>query len=41
MPVGMTAQIAKRADELYEQRGCREGHAVQNWLHAEREIRKD
>ena len=34
-------QIAKRAYELYEQRGRREGHAVQDWLQAEREIRKD
>ena len=34
-------QIAKRAYELYEQRGRRKGHAVQDWLQAEREIGKD
>jgi len=40
-PVDVTPQIAKRAYELYEQRGRREGHAVQDWDQAEREIRKD
>jgi hypothetical protein len=40
-PVDVTPQIATRAYELYEQRGRREGHAVQDWLEAEREIRKD
>ena len=35
-----TAEIAKRAYELYERQGRREGHAVQNWLQAEREIRE-
>jgi H+-transporting ATPase len=40
-PVDLTPQIGKRAYELYEQRGRREGHAVQDWLQAEREIRKD
>jgi H+-transporting ATPase len=40
-PVDVTPQIAKRAYELYEQRGRREGHAVQDWLQAEREIRKE
>jgi len=32
------AEIAKRAYGLYERQGRREGHAVQNWLQAEREI---
>jgi hypothetical protein len=27
--------------ERYERQGCREDHAVQDWLLAEREIRKD
>jgi H+-transporting ATPase len=36
----VTAEIAKRAYELYERQGRREGHAVQNWLQAEREIRE-
>jgi hypothetical protein len=40
-PVDVTPQIATRAYELYEQRGRREGHAVQDWIEAEREIRKD
>jgi len=39
-PVDVTPQIAMRAYELYEQRGRREGHAVQDWLQAERKIRK-
>ncbi len=37
-PLDMTTQIAKRAYELYERRGRREGHALQDWLRAEREI---
>ena len=40
-PVDVTPQIAIRAYELYEQRGRRDGQAVQDWLQAEREIRKD
>jgi hypothetical protein len=32
------AHIATRAYELYVQRGCREGCAVEDWLEAEREI---
>jgi H+-transporting ATPase len=40
-PVDVTPQIAKRDYELYEQEGRREGHEVQDWLQAEREIRKD
>jgi hypothetical protein len=40
-PVDVTPQIAKRAYELYEQRGRRDGQAGQDWLQAEREIRKD
>ncbi len=40
-PVDVTPQIAGRAYELYERQGRREGHAVQDWLQAEREIRKD
>jgi len=34
----LTAQIAKRAYELYEQQGRPEGHAAQDWSQAEREI---
>jgi len=40
-PVDMTPQIATRAYELYERRGRREGHAVQDWLQAEREVRNE
>jgi H+-transporting ATPase len=40
-PLDLTPQIAKRAYELYEQRGRRDGQAGQDWLEAEREIRKE
>jgi H+-transporting ATPase len=40
-PFDLTPQIATRAYELYEQRGRGEGQAGQDWLEAEREIRKD
>jgi H+-transporting ATPase len=38
--VDMSEQIAKRAYELYEQRGRQDGQAGQDWGQAEREIRK-
>jgi H+-transporting ATPase len=38
--VDMTPEIARRAYELYERQGRREGHAGQDWHEAEREIRK-
>jgi len=37
----VASQIAKRAYELYEQRGRRDDGAVEDWGEAEREIRKD
>ena len=40
-PVEVTPQIAKRAYELYEQRGRRDGQAGQDWVEAEREIRDE
>ena len=40
-PTDMTPEIAKRAYELYENRGSREGHSVQDWLQAEWEIRNE
>jgi H+-transporting ATPase len=40
-PLDLTPQIAKRAYELYERRGRQDGQAGQDWLEAEREIRKD
>jgi len=38
-PLDPMPQVATRAYELYEQQGHREGHAVENWRQAEREIR--
>ena len=40
-PIDLAPRIATRAYELYEQRGRGEGRAGQDWLAAEREIRKD
>jgi H+-transporting ATPase len=40
-PADMTPQIAKRAYELYEQGGRQDGHADQDWVKAEQEVRKD
>jgi H+-transporting ATPase len=31
-------QIRQRAYELYEERGREDGHDVEDWLHAEKEI---
>jgi magnesium-transporting ATPase (P-type) len=39
--VDVTPQIAKRAYELYEQHGRQDGRAVEDWVHAERDIRKN
>jgi H+-transporting ATPase len=39
-PTGLKPQIAKRAYELYEQEGHSSGHADQDWLQAEQEIKK-
>ena len=35
LPDGMGERIAKKAHELWEQRGCREGHDVEDWFDAE------
>jgi magnesium-transporting ATPase (P-type) len=40
-PADVTPQIARRAYELYERRGRKDGQAAQDWEQAEREIRKD
>jgi len=40
-PVDLTPQIAKRAYELYEQRGRQDGRAIEDWEQAGREIWKD
>ena len=34
-------RIAERAYELYEQRGREDGHALDDWLQAERELLKN
>lgn len=36
----LQARIAARAYELYEQRGCQDGYALEDWLQAEREIQR-
>jgi len=40
-PVDLNSRIAKRAYELYEQRGRRDGQADQDWLKAEREVKAE
>ena len=40
-PVDVTPEIAKRAYALYEQRGRRDGRAVQDWERAEQELQQD
>lgn len=35
LPDGMCKRIAQKAYELYEQRGMRDGHALEDWLEAE------
>lgn len=34
------ADVARRAFELYCERGYQDGHDVQDWLQAERELRR-
>jgi|GEM_PF-4328181 len=34
----LQALIARRAHEIYVGRGCRDGHALADWLEAEREV---
>jgi hypothetical protein len=43
MPVSnqpLSEQIAKKAYELYERRGCVQGHELEDWTEAEKIIRK-
>lgn len=35
LPDGMWERIGPKAYELWEQRGCREGYALEDWLDAE------
>jgi hypothetical protein len=37
-PEKISAQIARRAYELYETRGREDGHDMEDWLRAEEEI---
>jgi hypothetical protein len=39
--VDLAPQIAKQAYALYEEHGHHDGHAVEDWLQAERKIRTD
>ena len=36
----LTADIAKRAFEIYCERGCQDGHDIGDWLQAERELQE-
>jgi H+-transporting ATPase len=40
-PLDLEPRIATRAYEIYEERGHHDGHADQDWLEAESDIRKD
>jgi H+-transporting ATPase len=40
-PQDLKPRIAKRAYEIYEERGRHDGQADQDWLEAERETQKD
>lgn len=35
LPNGMWERIARKAHELWEQRGCRDGHDLEDWFDAE------
>jgi Protein of unknown function (DUF2934) len=39
MTATLEQQIRQRAYRLFEERGCEDGYAVEDWLRAEREIR--
>ena len=34
----LRARISERAYALYEERGCVDGHALEHWLEAERQV---
>jgi hypothetical protein len=36
----LTTDIAKRAFEIYWERGCQDGHDIEDWLQAERELQE-
>jgi len=37
---GLNELIAKKAYELYEKNGCQQGNDVQNWIEAERLVKR-
>jgi hypothetical protein len=39
VPAVTDAEVARRAYDLYMARGCADGHDVDDWLQAERELR--
>ncbi len=40
LDIGLEDQIRLRAYELYEARGCRDGHEMEDWLQAEAELKE-
>lgn len=38
LPANIDEAIRRRAYELYEERGRKDGHKLNDWLHAEEEI---
>lgn len=36
----MQTQVRQRAYELYEERGRRDGHHMEDWIQAEKEVRE-
>ncbi len=41
LPDGMWARISKKAFELWQERGYRDGHALEDWLDAEAIVMED
>ena len=41
LPEGMWERISQKAFELWRERGCREGHALQDWLDAETAVTEE
>ena len=41
LPEGMWERISQKAFELWRERGCREGHARQDWLDAETAVMEE
>jgi hypothetical protein len=41
LPEGMWERIAQKAFELWRERGCREGYALQDWLDAEAAVMEE